>query len=169
MRSLATTPTGEIYAWGFRNPWRFSFDRQTGDLWAGDVGENSWEEIDVVELGSNYGWDVREGAHCFNPATGCATNFVDPFTEYDHSIGSSVTGGYVYRGSAVTGLAGWYLFGDFVTGRLFAVRAAGTAGTAPEELLDTDQQIVSFAEDADGELYFLDFGAGTIYRIENAP
>ena len=169
VQGVGAAPCGEIFAWGFRNPWRFSFDRQTGDLWAGDVGQNSWEEIDVVELGANYGWDVREGAHCYNPATGCATSFVDPFTEYDHSIGFAVTGGFVYRGSAVADLAGWYLFGDFVTGRLFAVRADGAPGVAPEELLDTDHQIVSFAEDADGELFFLDYGAGTIYRIENAP
>ena len=159
----------EIYAWGLRNPWRFSFDSVTGTLWAGDVGQNDWEEIDRVESGHNYGWDVREGTHCFNPANGCADTFTDPVTEYDHSLGGSVTGGYVYRGTSISDLIGWYIFGDFISGRIFAVHANSAAGVTPEELLDTRLSIVSFAEDNSGELYVLDYSVGTIHRVENAP
>lgn len=159
----------EIFAWGFRNPWRFSFDTATGRLWAGDVGQNAWEEIDRVEVGENYGWNDREGAHCFDPPSGCADTFRDPHAEYDHSLGSSVTGGYVYRGTDVPDLAGWYVFGDFISGRIFAFDQASAAGVVPEELLDTGFSIVSFAEDIGGELYLLDYGVGTIHRLENAP
>lgn len=162
-------PCPEIFAWGLRNPWRFSFDRSTGVLWAGDVGQRAWEEIDRIEVGQNYGWNVREGAHCFNPPTGCADTFTDPVTEYDHTLGRSVTGGYVYRGTRIADLIGWYVFGDFISGKLFAVREDSAAGVVPEELLDTDLSIVSFAEDTSGELYILDFGVGTIHKIENAP
>jgi glucose/arabinose dehydrogenase len=158
----------EIFAWGFRNPWRFSFDRLTGRLWAGDVGQNAWEEIDLVEVGENYGWNDREGAHCFDPATGCADTFREPHAEYDHSLGRSVTGGFVYRGSELPDLAGWYVFGDFVSGRIFAFEQDAAAGVTPEELLDTSHSIVSFAEDNAGELYLVDFGVGTIHKIENA-
>ncbi len=161
----------EIYAWGLRNPWRFNFDTSTGKLWAGDVGQGSWEEIDLIEAGENYGWNDREGANCFDPATGCATNFTDPITEYDHTMGDrSVTGGYVYRGPAVPGLVGWYVFGDFVSGRIFAIPEASQAGVVPDVLLDTGLSIVSFAQDTDGELYVLDFGAvGTIHKMQAAP
>jgi glucose/arabinose dehydrogenase len=152
-----------------RNPWRFSFDAETGTLWAGDVGQGSWEEIDRIESGENYGWNVREGAHCFSPATGCADTFTDPVTEYDHSVGRSVTGGYVYRGSSISDLIGWYIFGDFISGRIFAVGADSASGVAPEELLDTSLSIVSFAEDNNNELYVLDYSAGTMHKIEKAP
>lgn len=162
-------PCPEIYAWGFRNPWRWSFDSLNGDLWVGDVGQNAWEEIDRVELGLNYGWRVREGAHCFNPASGCATNFEDPITEYSHTLGNSVTGGYVYRGMAVADLAGTYVFGDFGSGRIFGVAANSAMGTVAEELLDTAHNISSFAEDLDGELYLLDYGNGQIFQIVEAP
>lgn len=159
----------EIYAWGLRNPWRMSFDATTGKLWAGDVGQSSWEEIDVIALGSNYGWDEREGAHCFEPATGCATNSVDPVSEYDRSVGTSVTGGFVYRGSAIPDLVGWYVFGDFGSGRLFAIPEGSATLTVPEILEDTSFQIVSFGQANDGELYFLDFSSGAIYRLIPSP
>jgi len=156
----------EIYAWGFRNPWRFSFDRQAGALWVGDVGQGSWEEVDRVDPGENYGWNVREGAHCFSPSSGCGTNFVDPITEYDHSVGNSITGGYVYRGSALPDLQGFYLFGDFGSGRIWAVPADSPIGTAPVEIANTNHQIASFAEANDGELYILDFASGgSLHRI----
>ena len=157
----------EIFAWGLRNPWRFSFDSLSGVLWAGDVGQNAWEEIDRVSLGDNLGWRVREGANCFNPPSGCATNFVDPVTEYDHSVGSSVTGGYVYRGSVIPDMTGWYIFGDFVSGRIFAVWANSPIGSESAELLDTNISIASFAEGNDGELYVVDYG-GSIWRIVSA-
>ena len=159
----------EIFAWGFRNPWRFSFDSVTGRLWAGDVGQNAWEEIDLVEVGENYGWNDREGAHCFDPPTGCANTFREPHSEYAHALGRSVTGGFVYRGTDVPDLVGWYVFGDFITGRVFAFREDATAGVTPEELLATSFSIVSFAEGVDGELYILDYGVGTIHKVESAP
>jgi glucose/arabinose dehydrogenase len=162
-------PCPEIYAWGLRNPWRISFDRQTGELWTGDVGQGDWEEVDRIEAGANYGWNVREGDHCFEPPAGCADTFADPVTEYSHSLGRSVTGGYVYRGTAIPGLAGRYVFGDFITGRVFAVPADSAPVTTAEVLLDTSHAIVSFAEDNDGELYVLDYGVGTIHKVESAP
>ena len=155
----------EIFAWGFRNPWRFSFDQQTGELWVGDVGENSWEEVNRVQASENFGWRQREGAHCFDPPTDCSTDNVDPVTEYSHDLGDSVTGGFVYRGSEIPDLQGFYLFGDFGTGRIWAVAAASEQGVEPAELVDTNLRIASFAESNDGELYVLDFAAGTIHRI----
>jgi glucose/arabinose dehydrogenase len=158
----------EIFAWGLRNPWRFSFDRQAGDLWAGDVGQSSWEEIDIVTAGGDYGWDDREGAHCFEPATDCITDSIDPVTEYDRSLGASVTGGFVYRGSAVPDLVGWYLFGDFVSGRVFAIPADSAAGTEPEVLLESGLGIAAFGESVDGELFIVNYG-GSIHQVVAAP
>ncbi len=159
-------PCPEIYAFGLRNPWRMSFDSQTGELWAGDVGQNAWEEVDRIELGLNYGWDEREGAHCYEPASGCDTMNVDPITEYGHSVGQSVTGGYVYRGAMVPSLQGLYVFGDFVSGRIWTVPANSPQGqvTPPTELADTGINISSFAQGADGEVYVVDYG-GAIYQI----
>ena len=158
----------EIFVWGLRNPWRFSFDSATGDLWIGDVGQNSWEEVNRAQGGENFGWRVREGAHCFNPASGCSTAFTDPVTEYDHSVGASITGGFVYRGSAVPDLVGWYVFGDFVSGRIFAIPADTPSFVAPTELLDTTIPIATFAQDADGELFVVSYG-GTISQIVDVP
>jgi uncharacterized repeat protein (TIGR03806 family) len=169
-----TTGTGavecpEIHAYGLRNPWRFSFDTGTGELWAGDVGQNAWEEIDRIVSGGNYGWRFREGAHCFNPSTGCPTDsggdaLLDPDAEYDHSLGASVTGGYVYRGAGIAALAGRYVFGDFISGRIFAHTPASGV-RAPDALLDSSLSISSFAEAEDGELYVVDYGGG-LYRID---
>ncbi len=167
-QGFGSAPCPEIFAWGLRNPWRMSFDRATGNLWAADVGQSSWEEVNVIESGKNYGWSVREGAHCFNAAS-CATTFTDPVTEYDRSLGVSVTGGYVYRGTAIADLEGWYVFGDFGSGRLFGVPEDSLAGAEPEVLLDTPNSIVTFGQDDAGELYFMDYSLGTIHKIENAP
>lgn len=156
----------EIFAWGLRNPWKFSFDRATGALYAGDVGQGAWEEVDLIENGGNYGWRIREGAHCNIPATNCPTaGLTDPVAEYGRSLGTAITGGYVYRGSAINGLAGSYVFGDFTSGRIFRL-----ANGAPplEELLDTNALISSFAEDAAGELYVLNYASGAILRIVEA-
>jgi glucose/arabinose dehydrogenase len=158
----------EIFAWGLRNPWRFSFDRQDGDLWAGDVGQSAWEEIDVVTAGGDYGWDDREGAHCFEPATDCITDSIDPITEYGRDLGASVTGGFVYRGSAVPDMVGWYVFGDFVSGRLFAIPADSAAGTAPDVLLETGLGIAAFGESVDGELFVVNYG-GSVHQLVAAP
>ena len=155
----------EIYAWGFRNPWRFSFDRVTGELWVGDVGQGQWEEVDRVDIGENYGWNTREGAHCFNPSSGCATaGLTDPITEYDHGLGVSITGGFVYRGAAIAALQGHYIFGDFGSGRIWSVPADAAIGTAPTELADTAFSISAFAQGVDGELYVVDYG-GTVHQI----
>ena len=156
----------EIYAWGFRNPWRFSFDPQIGALWVGDVGQGAWEEVDRVALGQNYGWNTREGAHCFNPSSGCSTaGLTDPITEYDHGVGNSITGGYVYRGTAIPALVGQYLFGDFGSGRLWAVPANSPIGTAPTQIADTTHAISSFGQGVNGELYVVDFFGGSIHQI----
>jgi glucose/arabinose dehydrogenase len=155
----------EIYAWGFRNPWRFSFDSATGELWVGDVGQGTWEEVDRVELGENYGWNTREGAHCFSPSSGCTTTgLTDPISEYNHSLGNSITGGYVYHGTAIPALQGDYIFGDFGSGRLWSVPANSPIGTSPSEIADTTHSISAFAEGADGELFVVDFG-GSIHQI----
>ena len=169
VQGAGSAPCPEIYAWGLRNPWRISFDRQNGNLWTGDVGQGAWEEIDRIESGSNYGWNVREGDHCHEPPSGCADTFADPVTEYDHSLGSSVTGGYVYRGPTIPDLAGWYVFGDFISGRIFAIPGDSAPVVTPDELLDTARSIVTFGQDQAGELYFMDYGAGTVHRIDDAP
>lgn len=152
----------EIFAMGLRNPWRFSFDRQTGDLWAGDVGQNAWEEVDIIHKGKNYGWRLLEGRHCYNPSSNCelAPSLVSPVTEYRHEQGRcSVTGGYVYRGKRIPALAGTYVFGDFCSGEIWGYRDGGTS-----LLTDTDLQISSFGEDSDGELYVVGY-QGRIMKI----
>jgi glucose/arabinose dehydrogenase len=117
----------EIYALGLRNPGRFSFDRETGDLWVADVGQNKWEEIDRVTRGGNYGWRVMEGGHCFSPPEGCESGrFVPPLAEYGHQMGRcSVTGGYVYRGRLTAILSGRYLYGDYCSGEVFSLKPGG--------------------------------------------
>jgi glucose/arabinose dehydrogenase len=160
----------ELYAWGLRNPWRWSFDSGSGALWLADVGQNAWEEINLIERGGNYGWPVREGAHC-NPNLGsdsCSSEgFIDPVAEYGHELGSSVTGGYVYRGSRIPALSGSYVFADFVSGRIWRLEQAG-AGFNLDELLRVSSGIVSFAQDAEGELYLLNLSGGGIHRLIEA-
>jgi len=151
----------EIFALGFRNPWRFSFDRATGRLYAGDVGENSVEEIDHVQRGGNYGWRLKEGDQCFRPATGCdRPGLKAPMAFYRHTAGRcSIIGGYVYRGRAIPALVGSYIYGDLCTGEIFALRSG-----ASTRLLDTDLTISSFGEDQAGELYVVGIG-GTVHRL----
>jgi len=154
----------EIFARGLRNPWRWSFDPPTGVLWAGDVGQGSWEEIDQIVLNGNYGWDCREGAHAFE-ANGCSGPFVEPVSEYSHSNGDrSITGGFVYRGIAIPALVGRYVFADFESGRIWALAADGMGGYTNEQLVATSTNPSSFGVDQDGELYFTDF-AGRIMQI----
>jgi glucose/arabinose dehydrogenase len=154
----------EIFAYGLRNPWRFSFDRQTGELWAADVGQDAWEEIDIVQRGGNYGWRILEGSHCFLPREGCARDgLIPPVAEYGHDKGRcSITGGYVYRGSRLPALRGAYLYGDFCSGEIFAL-VKGIQQT----LLATGIRIASFGQDQEGELYVVGHG-GTIHRIVEA-
>jgi glucose/arabinose dehydrogenase len=167
---------GEIWAYGFRNVWRMSFDRATGELWAGDVGQNDWEEIDLVVKGGNYGWNIREGAHPFRKGTS-TDPLIDPVMEYPQRrgrelIGRSVTGGYVYRGKALEGLVGAYVYGDYVSGRIWALRYADGRVVAHREVFAPPPRVYisSFGEDAAGELYVcafdrLDGGRGRIYRL----
>ena len=153
----------EVFAIGLRNPWRFSFDRYTGQLYVGDVGQGAWEEIDVVQWGGNYGWRVFEGKHCtgLDPDLCGAPGFIPPIHEYGHTDGRcSVTGGYVYRGAMGALPLGGYVFGDYCTGEIFLLRN-GVAS----RLLDTDFRISSFGEDQSGELYVVDHVGGAVYRF----
>ena len=155
----------EIYAWGFRNPWRWSFDKQTGDLWAGDVGEGAWEEIDVVKAGGNYGWACREGAHD-SGRIGCSAGvFIDPVAEYAHNGGASITGGYVYRGEAIPELKGRYIFADWVLGTFWALRGDEQGGFVMDELARTPLSVPAFAQGSDGELYVTSFGYDRVWKI----
>ena len=161
----------EIWAYGLRNPWRFSFDRGAGDretgyLWAGDVGQNQWEEIDIIERGGNYGWNVLEGNHCFRPRDNCdRQGRIPPVHEYSlDGPPCSVIGGYVYRGEAIPWLRGAYVYGDYCSGKVHGLRYQDGQVTEHKELADTGLRIMSFAEDNDGELYLLSQREG-IYRL----
>ncbi|NNJ97172.1 MAG: hypothetical protein HKP12_08425 [Gammaproteobacteria bacterium] len=154
----------EIFAYGLRNPWRWSFDRGSGELWLGDVGQNMYEEINLISKGGNFGWNIMEGMHCYNAASCDQTGLILPLAEYDHSQGFAVTGGYVYRGSDIDLLRGRYLYADFSTGRIWALQQTGPNQYAPSELMDTNLNIASFAEDHDGEIYVVDLG-GSILKI----
>lgn len=160
----------EVWAIGLRNPWRFSFDRVTGDLWIGDVGQNAWEEIDFEPAdspgGENYGWNLFEATHPY-PADSTAPDpggFTMPVVEYGRDTGTSITGGYVYRGTAEPGLGGTYFYADFTVGRIWGLQRAEDGSVQTRELLDTDLMIASFGEDDDGELYVVDFNGG-VHRV----
>lgn len=163
----------EIWATGLRNPWRFSFDRQTGDLWIGDVGQNTYEEVDLVKAagkrlagGENFGWPIMEGMHCYRNGTTCSRDGLAlPVAEYPHQDGScSVTGGYVYRGTQFPVLQGLYFYGDYCSGRIWTLRPNGKGGWQGEVALDSGLAISSFGEDEIGELYVADLG-GAVYRL----
>jgi len=163
----------EIWAWGLRNPWRFSFDRVTGDLWIADVGQDKFEEIDFQPAtsigGENYGWHRMEGFHCYDPSTNCNDGTLTlPVLEYSHDDGScSVTGGYRYRGALYPRLYGTYFYGDFCTGKMWGATASGSGFTS-RLLTDTTMQITTFGEDVNGELYVADYRTGTIYQVTDA-
>jgi glucose/arabinose dehydrogenase len=158
----------EIFASGVRNPWRFSFDRATGALWLADVGQNKWEEIDLVTRGGNYGWRIMEGKHCFLSAKDChVEGLIMPVSEYGHDQGRcSVTGGYVYRGRNLPALQGSYLFGDYCSGELFVVPVENgvATGSEPRLLRKSKMRISSFGEDETGEVYVVDH-RGALYRL----
>jgi glucose/arabinose dehydrogenase len=172
----------ETYAWGLRNVWRYSWDRKTGDLWAGDVGEGFWEEVDLVTRGGNYGWCVREGMHHFKPGPRSA-QYIEPVIEYPHlpellaqskfplhSIGICIIGGYVYRGKKHPSLDGIYIYGDYVLGTIWGFRYADGKVIEYGTLLQQPKTIASFAEDSEGELYMLTFSErkdGHIFAIES--
>ena len=149
--------------------WRLSFDRPTGRLWAADVGQDLFEEIDVIAGGGNYGWKVREGKHWFDrKAPSAGTDLIDPVWEYPHSVGKSVTGGLVYRGQRVPALAGAYLYGDWVTGLIWALRYDGQRATGNELIARTRVQVSSFGQDEVGEAYITGYD-GSIYQLRPAP
>ncbi|MEM9864773.1 MAG: PQQ-dependent sugar dehydrogenase [Myxococcota bacterium] len=157
----------EIFAYGLRNVWRFSFDRELGTLWAGDVGQNSFEEVNVVERGANYGWPILEGVTCVNAESCDTAGLVEPRVVYGRNLGQSVTGGFVYRGSAIPEWTGRYIYGDFMVGNVFSV---GTEpGSEPEREFEAlHHGLVSFAERRDGELFYVRWsfeGAGGIYQF----
>ena len=155
----------EIWALGFRNPYRFSFDRQTGDLWVGDVGQNAFEEVDLVTRGGNYGWRVFEGNARFDDSANTLPDsaFTPPVLVYGRDVGSSVTGGYVYRGTRIASLFGAYLYGDFVSGLAFALRYDGTAVTANDQIANVPQ-LSSFAEDPTGDVLLVSY-TGSLFRL----
>jgi len=161
----------EIWAYGLRNPWRFSFDRSTGDLWIGDVGQDRYEEVDHLTMaggrGANLGWNLMEGLHCYPSGTACRrTGLVPPIAEYDHSTGDcAIIGGFVYRGASSPILDGLYLFGDACSGRIRAIVASATTVQTPTILRDTGLTISSFGQDVSGELYVADLASGSIYEI----
>ena len=160
----------EIWAIGLRNPWRYTFDRATNDLWIADVGQNAYEEVNVHRAGSqggeNYGWPIMEGMHCFPAGRACDTApYVMPVGEYGRDGGCSITGGYVYRGSQYPELAGLYLFGDFCTGKLWSLDEPTPGDWRMVELLDTPLQISSFGEDEAGELYVTSFHDNRVHRV----
>lgn len=168
----------ETYAWGMRNPWRFSFDRKTGELYCGDVGQGKWEEIDIIKKGGNHGWSFREGFHEFTNGAPANAQFIDPIVEYPHSAqlstnhlpGLSVTGGYVYRGEKVPALRGVYVYADFMSGTIWGLRTKngklvidGVLELQPKDA--PPRQIASFGEDGRGEVYVLGHD-GHIYEFE---
>lgn len=160
----------EIWAYGLRNPWRFSFDTSTGRLFVADVGQARFEEIDLVQKGDNLGWNILEGGHCFAPLTppsSCdTTGLTFPIFEYDHSEGSAVIGGYVYKGGAISKLAGTYIFGDLSGGRIWGL-TEGPVGTWTRTLLlSTTFAMSSFGQDAVGEIYVLDYSDGRVLKLQ---
>lgn len=169
----------EIWAYGLRNPWRFSFDPVTGRLFCGDVGQNKYEEINIIEKGKNYGWRIMEAGHCFNPSSNCdITKLTLPIYEYSHQEGISVTGGYIYRGSSYASLHGYYIFADW-SGKLFALKQDSAGKWNPVKVLvngkaikDTGFKINSMGRDENGEIYLITqtlFGpkspTGKVYKI----
>ena len=155
----------EIWAYGLRNPWWFTFDRLNGDLWAADVGQNRLEEVDIVRPGLNYGWNAMEGSSCFQPSLDCDQEGLEgPIAEYGRDDGCSVTGGYVYRGTRLPALYGAYVYGDFCSGKIWGLRYDGSRVTERMEFVDSDLQISSFGEDRSREVFILSFDE-KIYRL----
>ena len=158
---------GEIWAYGLRNVWRLAFDRETGQLWAGDVGQDLWEEINIITKGGNYGWNIREALHPFPPnSKSSKAGLIDPIWEYHHNIGKSITGGTVYRGKKLPGLKGYYIYGDYVTGLVWGLKydEKTKAVTENRPIQSPKLPIMSFGEDANGELY-LTTTFGVLYTI----
>lgn len=155
----------EIWAYGFRNPWRFSFDAPTGRMFVADVGQDAFEEIDIVTKGNNYGWNVMEGTHCFNPATGCSmTGLTLPIIDYSHSEGVTVIGGFVYHGTLIPAMQNAYVFGDFSNGKMWILQEPTTNNWTRTLVLSSGRQISSFGRDEAGELYVADY-TGSVLQV----
>jgi glucose/arabinose dehydrogenase len=173
--STDTTGAPEVWSYGLRNPWRFSFDRQTGDLYIGDVGQGEWEEVDVAPVGNqrgkgaNYGWRIMEGNHCYPRDPCSSTGLVAPFAEYSHANGAcTVVGGYVYRGRAIPALDGHYFYADYCNGVVTSFRFPDPLKIDWTSLLRPGNGVSSFGQDARGELYIVQLGGG-VFRIVPAP
>jgi glucose/arabinose dehydrogenase len=160
---------GEIWAYGLRNPWRFSFDRTTRRLFAGDVGQDNYEEVDIINKGRNYGWNIMEGRHCYPPPTqNCdKTGLTQPIAEYSHTEGEAIIGGYVYRGAAIPALRGIYVFGDYISGKIWGLRMVSPGTWQRLLLLSSGKFLSGFGQDAAGELYVLDYNNGIVYSIQS--
>ena len=165
---------GEIFAHGLRNPWRIAFDKKTGLLWSGDVGQELWEEVNIINKGGNYGWSTMEGTHSFGnrPAVAGVGAYVAPVWEYDHSVGKSITGGRVYNSARLPQLTGKYLYADYVSGSVWALSydAKAKQATKNEQVIAKGIPVLAFGEDPSGEVYYMiDSAKGQcIYRFENA-
>jgi glucose/arabinose dehydrogenase len=162
----------EIWAYGLRNPWRFSFDRATGRLFSGDVGQGNFEEVDIITKGGNFGWNRMEGAHCYPPGSSCSTaGLILPIMEYAHDAngGTAIIGGFVYRGSAIGALAGDYVFGDLSSGHVWAGVQNSGGNWSQTLVLTHNLTVSSFGQDTSGELYLLDYGNGAVLRVVAAP
>lgn len=156
----------EIFAYGLRNPWKYSFDTATGRLWTADVGQGAVEEIDFVEKGMNYGWNIMEGSLCYPESANCSQEGLKlPVWEYRHPLGESITGGYVYHGTQIPNLTGAYIYGDFVTGLIWGLRLDSAQVPQNQLLVESKLHISSFGIDQDSELYIIDFG-GKIYKFK---
>jgi glucose/arabinose dehydrogenase len=156
----------EIWAYGLRNPFRFSFDRTTGKLFIGDVGQDKYEEVDIGQKGANYGWNLMEGMHCYSPATNCnMTGITMPIVEYDHTEGEAVIAGYVYHGTAIPSLAGSLLIGDYIVGKIWRLTLDNSGNWQRVLLLSSGRFISSFGQDAGGEVYVVDYSAGAILKV----
>ena len=147
----------EVWAYGLRNPWRFNFDRETGVLWAADVGQQRSEEIDIIERGHNYGWNIMEGFECYRAASCDANGLTRPLAVYGRDSGCSVTGGYVYRGARLPALRGAYIYGDFCSGKIWGLRHHGSGVVERALIAETGLRIPAFGEGPAGELYILSF------------
>ena len=158
----------EIYAFGLRNPWRFSIDHKTGLIWCGDVGQDRWEEIDIIEKGKNYGWSAREGMHDMYPDRAAPGVLTDPIKEYPHTDGNNcIIGGYVYRGKQFPDMKGIYIYGDNGSGRIFGLKWDGKSIIMDGEMISAEKgvHLSAFGQDKDGEIYVLDYSGGEVYRL----
>jgi glucose/arabinose dehydrogenase len=163
----------EIWAYGLRNPWRFSFDPLTGDLYIGDVGQDTWEEVDYVPAGTpgglNFGWSFYEGLHPYQGQPPAGATFTPPVAEYSHSEGCSITGGYVYRGSALPEWQGVYFYGDYCSGTIWGLLQEGTSNWQSKFLFASGLRISTFGVDEAGGIYVAGLNSGNVLRLERQP